>query len=62
MNAMDLGAKIIIRRAEDTIDPGLWISVDEREPSALNLEHHSVSRFERMANVSQRDRDRCDLI
>ena len=44
------------------IDKSLWISVDHREPGALNLHHQPMTLLERVENVIQDELDLGHLI
>lgn len=62
VNPMAGGDEILGRCFVDVLNILLRIAVDQRKPSALDLDHDSMSGFESVVNILQRDFDGGDFI
>ena len=49
---MDLRLKVIVLCLKNVLNPSLRISVDEGKPCALNLEHQTMTSFERVVYIA----------
>lgn len=52
MDAMELRLEVVLLGFENVLDPGLRIAVDERKPTALDLDHQPVAGLERVVHVT----------